>query len=435
MNSNLQRLYDLASRPSRRIIGLMSGTSMDGLDVALCRIEGHGGATKVELLNFETVDYTDDVKTEIRKIFAKKTIDFQHLTLLNEWIGRLHGEMVTSCLAKWGVSVIARDEVTEGVDLVASHGQTVFHAPKTLHNIDKFPNATLQIGDGDHVAVTTGIITLSDFRQRHIAAGGEGAPLAVYGDYFIFSDPSENRLMLNMGGIANFTYLPASLNASEVFVTDTGTGNTLLDAFVRRFYPKKAYDKDAEIARRGHVLPDLLTTLKSDDFFKKPFPKTTGPELFSVEYVEKAIKNTPAVASYLAMTSPQFLAIKSENDRLAHQQIADLMATLTRFSAETIAEAIRNVFVEKQFSDATIRGFKIYMSGGGMHNPLLVNWLKELLPEIEFKKTNDLGINGDAKEAVLFAILANECIAGNPTNFGTRAGVPSVSMGKISFPN
>jgi anhydro-N-acetylmuramic acid kinase len=324
-------------------------------------------------------------------------------------------------LTKWGVN-------TEGVDLVASHGQTVFHAPKILHDIEKFPNATLQIGDGDHLAVTTGILTLSDFRQRHIAAGGEGAPLAVYGDYFIFSDPTENRLMLNMGGIANFTYLPASLDASEVFVTDTGTGNTLLDAFIRRFYPEKAYDKDAEIARRGCVLPDLLKTLKSDDFFKKPFPKTTGPELFGVAYVEKAIQNTPSV-------SQQFLALKSEMGQLDDQNIANLLATLTRFSAETIADAIRSIFVEKQFSDATIRGFKIYMSGGGMHNPLLVSWLSELLPEIEFKKTNDLGINGDAKEAVLFAILANECVSGNTTNFGKRAGVPNISMGKISFPN
>lgn len=421
MNSNLQRLYDLASRPSRRIIGLMSGTSMDGLDVALCQIEGHGGATKVDLLHFETVDYTDDIKTEIRKIFAKKIIDFQHLTLLNEWIGRLHGEMILACLDKWGIN-------TEGVDLVASHGQTVFHAPKILHGIDKFPNGTLQIGDGDHVAVTTGIITISDFRQRHVAAGGEGAPLAVYGDYFIFSDPSENRLMLNMGGIANFTYLPASLDATEVFVTDTGTGNTLLDAFVRRFFPERAYDKNAEIARRGTVLTDLLATLKADDFFKKPFPKTTGPELFSVDYVENAVKNTPPL-------SELFLALTSKNERPSDQQISDLLATLTRFSAETIAEAIRHVFVEKQFDAPTIQGFKIYMSGGGMHNPLLVNWLKELLPEIEFRKTDDLGINGDAKEAVLFAILANECVVGNAPDFGNRAGVPSVSMGKISFPN
>jgi anhydro-N-acetylmuramic acid kinase len=434
MNHNLQRLYDLASRPSRRIVGLMSGTSMDGLDVALCQITGHGGATKVELLNFETVDYTDDIKTEIRKVFAKKTIDFQHLALLNEWIGKLHGEMVVFCLQKWGIN-------TEGVDLVASHGQTVFHAPKILHGIEKFANATLQIGDGDHVAVTTGIITLSDFRQRHIAAGGEGAPLAVYGDYFIFSDPSENRIMLNMGGIANFTYLPASLDASEVFVTDTGTGNTLLDAFVRRFYPEKAYDKDAEIARQGTVLTDLLTTLKSDDFFKKPFPKTTGPELFSIEYVESAVKNTPSV-DFGFMMSDVGNAQDSEISRYPTSDItnltssiADLLATLTRFSAETIAEAMRHVFASKKMSDAEIRQFKIYMSGGGMHNPLLVKWLKELLPEIEFRKTNDLGINGDAKEAVLFAILANECVAGNSTDFGKREGVPSVSMGKISFPN
>jgi anhydro-N-acetylmuramic acid kinase len=428
MNHNLQRLYDAASRPSRRIIGLMSGTSMDGLDVALCQITGHGGATKVELLNFETVDYTDDIKAEIRKVFAKKTIDFQHLALLNEWIGKLHGEMVVFCLQKWGIN-------TEGVDLVASHGQTVFHAPKILHGIEKFGNATLQIGDGDHVAVTTGIITLSDFRQRHIAAGGEGAPLAVYGDYFIFSDPSENRIMLNMGGIANFTYLPATLDASEVFVTDTGTGNTLLDAFIRRFYPEKAYDKDAEIARKGTVLPDLLATLKSDVFFKKPFPKTTGPELFSVEYVETAIKDTSREGGTSSSVSKLLLALKSKKKRPSDQQIADLLATLTRFSAETIAEAIRHVFIGKKMSDADIRQFKIYMSGGGMHNPLLVKWLKELLPEIEFRKTNDLGINGDAKEAVLFAILANECVAGNNTDFGSREGVPSVSMGKISFPN
>ncbi len=435
MNHNLKRLYDLASRPSRRIIGLMSGTSMDGLDVALCHIEGHGGATKVTLLNFETVDYTDDIKTEIRKVFAQKVIDFQHLTLLNEWIGTLHGEMVVACLKKWGVPInggenptsdIQNPTYTEGVDIVASHGQTVFHAPKILHGIEKFSNATLQIGDGDHVAVTTSIITLSDFRQRHIAAGGEGAPLAVYGDYFIFSNPSENRIMLNMGGIANFTYLPASLDASEVFVTDTGTGNTLLDAFIRRFFPEKSYDKDAEIAQQGQVLPDLLATLKSDDFFKKPFPKTTGPELFSVEYVENAIKNTPSVYFGFGL---------SDVGKNPTSSIADLLATLTRFSAETIAEAIRNVFVQKKMNAAAIRQFKIYMSGGGMHNPLLVNWLKELLPEIEFRKTDDLGINGDAKEAVLFAILANECVAGNTTDFGNRAGVPSVSMGKISFPN
>jgi anhydro-N-acetylmuramic acid kinase len=402
MNKNLQNLYQIAQKPSRKIIGLMSGTSMDGLDVALCEISGAGESTEVKLLNFDTVDYSDEIKTEIRKVFAKQTIDFQHLALLNEWIGVLHANMILDCLNRWDIP-------TREVDLVASHGQTVMHAPKILHNQDKFPNATLQIGDGDHIAVKTGIITLSDFRQKHLAAGGEGAPLAVYGDYFIFGKKGENRIMLNMGGIANFTYLPATMNPEEVFVTDTGTGNTLIDAFTRHYFPEKAYDKDAEIARQGFVNQALLDELKSDDFFKGVFPKTTGPELFSIEYVKKA-------------------QVKSSTDDIS---VNDLLATLTRFSAETIAEAVNFTINNTAFS---IQDFNIYMSGGGMHNPLLVAWLKKLLP-CNFLKTNDLGISGDAKEAVLFAILANETISGGESDFGSRRGIPSVSMGKISFPS
>ena len=402
MNKNLKNLYQIAQKPSRKIIGLMSGTSMDGLDVALCEISGAGESTKVKLLNFDTVDYSEEIKTEIRKVFAKQTIDFQHLALLNEWIGVLHADMILACLKRWNIA-------TDEVDLVASHGQTVMHAPKILHQQEKFPNATLQIGDGDHIAVKTGIITLSDFRQKHLAAGGEGAPLAVYGDYFIFGKKGENRIMLNMGGIANFTYLPTTMNPEEVFVTDTGTGNTLIDAFIRHYFPEKAYDKDAEIARQGAVNQLLLNELKSDNFFKTAFPKTTGPELFSIEYVKKA-------------------QAKSNTE---HISVNDLLATLTRFSAETIAEAVNFTINNTSYN---IKDFNVYMSGGGMHNPLLVSWLKELLP-CNFLSTNDLGISGDAKEAVLFAILANETVSGGESDFGSRRGIPSVSMGKISFPS
>jgi anhydro-N-acetylmuramic acid kinase len=402
MNKNLQNLYQIAQKPSRHIIGLMSGTSMDGLDVALCELSGSGEETEVQLLNFDTVDYSEDIKTEIRKVFAKQTIDFQHLTLLNEWIGTLHAEMILDCLKRWNISPNA-------VDLVASHGQTVMHAPKILHQQEKFSNATLQIGDGDHIAVKTGIITISDFRQKHVAAGGEGAPLAVYGDYFIFGKKGENRIMLNMGGIANFTYLPATMNPEEVFVTDTGTGNTLIDAFTRLYFPEKSYDKNAEIARQGTVNQALLQALKTDDFFTTSFPKTTGPELFSIQYVRNAQK-------------------ASDTSTIS---VNDLLATLTRFSAETIAEAI-NFTISK--TEYRVQDFDIYLSGGGMHNPLLVENLKELL-NCNFLKTNDLGISGDAKEAVLFAILANETVAGGESDFGSRKGIPSVSMGKISFPS
>ena len=402
MNKNINALYQIVQKETRSIIGLMSGTSLDGLDIALCEISGSGQNSTVRIAQFETIDYSEDIKIEIRKVFAKKEIDFQHLVMLNEWIGLLHAEMINNFLKK-------RNIPSAEIDLIASHGQTVLHAPKFLHQQEKFPNATLQIGDGDHIAVKTGIITLSDFRQKHIAAGGEGAPLAVYGDYFLFGKKGENRIMLNMGGIANFTFLPASLNPEETFVTDTGTGNTLIDLFTKQYYPEKSYDKDAEIARKGTVNQLLLDHLKDDAFFRQEFPKTIGPELFSAEYVKTALTRS----SSETISAP------------------DLLATLTRFSAETIAEAIHyavNNSVDK------LEDFKIYLSGGGMHNPLLVQWLKELLP-CDFHKTDELGISGDAKEAVLFAILANETVAGEDFNFGSHKGIPSVTMGKISLPD
>ncbi|MBC5842595.1 anhydro-N-acetylmuramic acid kinase [Flavobacterium sp. F-380] len=401
MNTNIESLYSIASKPIRKIIGLMSGTSLDGLDIALCQISGSGIKTQVVVTHFETINYSEDVKLEIRAVFAKKTIDLQHLTLLNEWIGLLHAEQINYALQKWKINF-------EEVDIIASHGQTVMHIPQTLHGLNKFPNATLQIGDGDHIAVKTGIITISDFRQKHLAAGGEGAPLAVYGDYFLFGKKGEDRIMLNLGGIANFTYLAATMNETEVFVTDTGTGNTLIDAYVRLYFPDLAYDKDAQIAKKGTINQQLLTQLKSDPFFTISLPKTTGPELFNVEYVKRAI-------------------LKSKTQKIS---IEDLLATLTRFSAETIAEAIQ--FRVKK-SNLELSQFTIYVSGGGMHNPLLIKYLKALLPCL-FKTTDEIGIAGDAKEAVLFAILANETLCGGAEEFKGINGIPSVSMGKISFP-
>ncbi|WP_374504579.1 anhydro-N-acetylmuramic acid kinase [Flavobacterium sp.] len=402
MNTNIESLYRIAQKPTRTIIGLMSGTSLDGLDVALCEISGASKSTVVQLKKFKTIPYSEAIKAEIRKVFAKKTIDFQHLALLNEWIGILHANLVLDCLKEWNIAPAE-------VDLIASHGQTVMHVPKILHQQVQFPNATLQIGDGDHIAVRTGIITISDFRQKHVAAGGEGAPLAIYGDYYLFGSEKENRIMLNIGGIGNFTFLPKNQNPEHVFVTDTGTGNTLIDAFVKLHFPKMSYDKDAQIARKGTINAELLQALKDNSFFKEPFPKTTGPELFNLDYIQSA------------MTESQ----------TQHLPVEDVVATLTRFSAETAAEAILYAI---QNSEATTDNITVYVSGGGIHNPLLMEYLSDLLP-CSFKNTNDLGISADAKEAILFAVLANETVAGGTTHFGTKKGIPSVTMGKISFPN
>lgn len=401
MNANIQRLFTIAQKETRNIIGLMSGTSLDGLDVAFCKISNSGEKTAVELVDFETIPYSEEFKDQIRKVFTKKEIIFQDLVLLNEIIGTVHAEKVLECLKKWNIT-------PDEIDVIASHGQTVFHAPKNLHQLEGYPNATLQIGDGDHIAVKTGIITISDFRQKHVAAGGEGAPLAVYGDYFLFGQKDENRIMLNIGGISNFTFLPANRNPSQIIVTDTGTGNTLIDNFVKIYFPDKAYDKDAEIAKNGTVNQALLQSLKADDFFKNNFPKSTGQELFSVGFVENALK-------------------KSDCKTIS---VEDLLATLTRFTAETIAEAVE---INMGNINQDLKEITIYASGGGVHNPLLMQWLKELLP-CKFRNINDLGFSGDAKEAVLFAILANETLAGGNSQFDLKNGIPSVCMGKISLP-
>ena len=374
----------------------MSGTSLDGLDVALCRFRDSGIDTKIELLHFKTVSYTPEFKKELKSVSFKGTVDLQKVTLLNAFIGTYYAELILQCLAEWEIPA-------EQVDLIASHGQTIFHAPFSLHHLNPYGNATLQIGDGDHIAVKTGIITLSDFRQKHIAAGGEGAPLAVYGDYLIFSSENENRILLNIGGIANFTYLPSGKRPDLVFSTDVGPGNTLMDQFVQLHYPGLHYDENAALASAGTVNESLLSALLNDEFFTLSFPKTTGPELFSLNYLKAAVQ-------------------KSGEQNLSNE---DVLATLCEFTAVTIVNAIERSLEGEEF--------EIYLSGGGMHNPLLAQTLSGLLNKT-LKDTSDLEIDPDAKEAVLFGLLANECVAGGQLDFGSRPGLPTVLMGKISLP-
>ena len=400
MHPHIRKLYSIADKPGRRIIGLMSGTSVDGLDIALCTISGSGTDTKIRVEYFETVPYNDDFRNEVKSVFSKKQVDFEKLCLLNPWIALQQANMINACLKKWNIR-------KEEIDLIASHGQTVYHAPKILHEQKKFGNATLQIGDGDHLAVATGIITISDFRQKHIAAGGEGAPLAVYGDYLVFSKKHENRIMLNMGGIANFTFLSGDLDVSKVFSTDTGPGNTIMDVYIQKYFPGKYFDENATIAGKGVVHENLLNALKNNTFFQQPFPKTTGPELFNLDYLKHAQQQSDSV-------------------NISHE---DCLATLNRFSADTIVDGIKKCFQGNE-------QFVIYASGGGMHNPLLMQNISQQLPGTSIKTTSDLEINPDSKEAVLFAILANECVCGGGYSFNNaKAGIPSVTMGKISFPD
>ena len=398
MNKQIEKLYKISTKSNRLIIGLMSGTSLDGLDIALCNIKNSGIDTELDLLQFETFDYKDEFREYIRRIFAKRQIDQQDLSGINAYIGHIHADLINQALLKWNISA-------EDIDLIASHGQTVYHAPQILTKDFTLPNSTLQIGDGDHIAVKTGIITISDFRQKHIAAGGEGAPLAAYGDYLLFTDNTEHRILLNIGGISNFTFLPNSNSALQAFATDLGPGNTIMNQYVKKYFDLEM-DKNAHLASKGTINKALLAGLLEEDFLGLDFPKTTGPELFNLAYLKEKQKQSNTIS-------------------LSQE---DVMATLNAFSAQSIIDGIIKV-------TANLHNVAVYVSGGGLHNPLLMHNIKNGLPNYKVTSIDDIAMNPDAKEACLFAVLANETIAGSSDNVNNIKDSPAICMGKISLPN
>ena len=417
----IARLAAVAGNEARTVMGLMSGTSLDGLDLALCRLRGHGTGTQLELLHFANEPYTEDDKTRLRALAFREQVSLRELTIAHGWLAHRHAAMVLAALQAWGVA-------PKQVDCLASHGQTLYHAPQswgaevaesapgdvppysaalqsaTLHS------ATLQIGDGDRLALRTGILTLSDFRQKEIAGGGQGAPLAPYAEALLFGGAARARILLNLGGIANFTWLPAAGDERPIVSGDTGPANTLIDLAVRRQFPgqPEGFDRDGAIAAGGSVNPALLATLKAHPYFARCCPKSTGPEMFGEAYLAEAMERTAAGGGA--------------------RDPADVVATLTRLTAETVAEALRR-------EAPMLGGVEIIVSGGGSHNATLAGWLRGLLPELQWCGVESLGVPPDAKEAVLFAVLANETLCG--AGFADQGGLGAgrIGFGKLSFPD
>ncbi|AOT10747.1 anhydro-N-acetylmuramic acid kinase [Pseudoalteromonas luteoviolacea] len=393
MNPHIQRLYKLSEKKQRTIIGLMSGTSLDGLDIAVCVISGSGISTQCKVTHFETVAYDDAIKEKILAVFSKEYVDLKYMTLLNPWIGTYHARLVNEQLSRWGIE-------DKDIDLIASHGQTIYHCPNSFHDLPDFKHGTLQIGDGDHIAIDTGIITLSDFRQKHIAAGFEGAPLAQYGDYYLFAEPNKNTLLLNIGGIANFTFIGKNHTLNDIICSDIGPGNTLMDQYVRK-YLNLAYDQNGDLASKGIVCKELLSALTSLDFIIQPMPKTTGPELFNVDLLESIILHKKL--------------------KISHH---DTLATLNEFTAYCIVDHITKLDVS-----GTV---EVIVSGGGAHNDTLFNKLKDKLSRnFNIVKLDNDGIDTDSKEAVLFAVLANQCVMSESADENTQG---QLTFGKISLP-
>lgn len=378
---------------SLRIIGLMSGTSLDGLDIALCEISGSGSSTKVTLEAFVTYSYSKDWQRRLRKVSSVPVADMQELTLIHTELGRLHGRWISKALESWGVE-------PHTVDAIASHGQTVFHAPRSFHGLADKPHATLQIGDSDQIAVVTGIPVVGDFRQKFTAVDGEGAPLVPFVDDILYRSDAETRILLNIGGIANYTIVPRKGDAAPRRATDTGPGNTLIDALVHRHWPELRFDVDGRIAMSAEPDQTLLAVLMEDPWFKEALPRTTGPELFNIAWMQKR-----AEVAGLELPAPEIQ-----------------VATATWFSARTIADTLK-----QQLPDDNAA---LYFSGGGMHNPALRQALATLLPDLPQRSFADIGFDPDAKEAVLFAVLANEFLVGKGFDWEKRR----VHFGKLSLP-
>jgi anhydro-N-acetylmuramic acid kinase len=402
MNPSIKKLARIAEKESRTVIGLMSGTSLDGLDIALCEIEGSGPETEVSLLKFITRPYLKKDREKLRKVTSVDEVSLKDLCYVHTWLGQLHADMIVEALFEWGIK-------PEKVDCIGSHGQTIYHLPNRDLNGQETPmNSTLQVGDGDHIAVNTGILTVSDFRQKHTAFGGEGAPMAPLVDEWLFTDKKEHRILLNIGGIANYTFMPAA-EAKELkkFSTDTGPGNTLIDAVMKSRFDKP-FDKGGKFAASGNVIKPLLNKMLEDDWFKSEEEKSTGPEYFNLNWIKEKEE--------LAGFSGSDISDK------------DMVATITELTARTIAESIRRHTPERF-------PLIIYPSGGGAHNRYLMKRIESYFDQADMRAFAELGFSPDAKEAVIFAVLANEILAGYGFNVSTKYGSDqNVHFGKISFP-
>lgn len=410
MHPSITRLTNLAHK-ERCIVGLMSGTSLDGLDIAVCKIKGHGLNTQIKLEHFTTVEYPQSFVKDLQKSFAKPKAELAEITRLHALIARVHASILLKQLKKWQIS-------PTDIDLIASHGQTMYHAPNSLsviiEDLSETVSATLQLGDGDHLASLSGILTLSDFRQKHVAMNGEGAPLVPYVDYLLFTDKAKNRVLLNIGGIANYTFLPAAAKFSHVRCQDTGAGNTLMDQYL--VYAKAKgntdvktnYDKDGAFAAQGsleHSFLARLLALRS----KMQKANSTGQELFNLDFIKKAWSaNNTATLPFNG------------------QAFFNILATLNMFSAQSIADSIVQLTIKDKLD--------LYVSGGGAHNTCLLNNLKALLPKTNIFLFDNLGMPADAKEAALFAVLANQSIFGDNTIFSNHPSMPATSFGKLCLP-
>jgi len=387
----MNALSRYASKETRTVIGLMSGTSADGIDAALCHISGTGLTLRASVVAFRCYPFEPSFRRQLMDLFTTET-PVGEVCVMNVLLGRRFAEAALALMREAGVGP------TE-VDLIASHGQTICHLPEA--------GATLQIGEPAVMAELTGVMVAADFRPRDMAAGGQGAPLVPYADWVLLRDAKKTRAVQNLGGIANVTVLPAGGGIESVIAFDTGPGNMVIDGLAAALSGAvTAYDKDGGWAARGSVHDELLRELMQHPFLARRPPKSTGREEFGAQFVTELLARG-------AEMSPE-----------------DLLATATAFTAESIAAAYRE-FVRPQVREID----EVILGGGGSYNRTLRGMLEARLPATRVLTHEDFGISGEAKEALAFAILGNETALGQSANVPSATGARHpVVLGKIVLP-
>lgn len=387
------------SKP-RLVIGIMSGTSLDGIDVAAARLQGSGTGLALEQVAFHSVSYPEALRNLLLKNSSPATSSVLEISQLNVRLAHAYADAVRKLADRHGIQL---DEI----DLIGSHGQTIYHVPDATNCADKPTRSTLQIGDPSTLAILLGIPVVGDFRLADMAAGGQGAPLVPYFDYVYFSAPNENRVLINIGGIGNLTLLPKEGGIDQVMAFDTGPGNMLIDALMQRFF-NQPYDKDGHRAAGGTVHNTLLTRLMADPYLQTPPPKSTGREYFDVYYVDTLLASA---------------------EELSVQREEDILATVTAFTTASIARAYDQYVKPVRAVD------RFMVSGGGVHNRFLMEDLAHRLAPARVDSTLAGGIDPDAKEALCFAVLAHETMNGVPSNVPSATGASRpVILGKICPP-
>jgi anhydro-N-acetylmuramic acid kinase len=368
-------------------IGLMSGTSVDGIDAALVEIRDRHNRIETNLIAGHTYPYPADLRAEILAVCAGEPRSLQQICELDDRIAESFAQ----------AAIAISDKSDRKPDLIGSHGQTVFHRPPVGNQM----GYTVQLGRGAVIAKLTGIKTISDFRVADIEAGGQGAPLVPMIDTLLLSDPTKYRVCQNIGGISNLTYLPPNAidNQDQVFGFDNGTGNVLMDMATQKLFGE-SFDRDGAIARQGKPDLDLVKQWLKQEFFVTAPPKSTGRELFSPDYLEARLAECEDLSNY------------------------DILATLTEFTARAIAKSYRDFL--PVFPD------EVMIGGGGGRNGYLMERLQDLLKPAIVKRTDDFGMSGDSKEAIAFALLGYFRLKERAGNLPSVTGAKrSVLLGKI----